>query len=50
MNDNKVLMGLTLVNVKDAQINLQKTIIWTKKLRKGGQEWEKVCIENWIWH
>jgi len=37
-NDNKVLMGLTLVNVKDAQIGLLKTIIWIKKSGKKRQE------------
>jgi hypothetical protein len=49
-NDNKVLMGLTLVNVKDVQIGLQKIITRTKKSRKGRQKWEKACIESWKWH
>jgi hypothetical protein len=49
-NDNKVLVGLILVDVKDAQIGLQKSITWTKKSGRGGQEWEKACIESWTWH
>jgi hypothetical protein len=48
MNDNKVLVGLTLVNVKATQIGLQNTITWTNKLGKGRQEWEYACIESWI--
>ncbi len=35
MNDDKVLMGLSLVSVKDVQTSLQKRITWTKKLGKG---------------
>jgi hypothetical protein len=35
MNDDKVLVGLSLVNVKDVQTSLQKKVTWTKKLRKG---------------
>jgi hypothetical protein len=35
-NDNKVSKGLVLVNVKDVQAILQKTItLWTKKSKKG---------------
>jgi hypothetical protein len=33
-NDEKVTIGLKQVNVKATQRNLQKTITWTKKLRK----------------
>jgi len=29
-NDDKVLTGLTLVNVKNSQVGLQKSITWTK--------------------
>jgi hypothetical protein len=43
--DNKVFKGLMQVDVKDAQVVLQKTITWTKKSSKGRQEWEKACIE-----
>jgi hypothetical protein len=37
--------SLMQVNVKDAQVTLQKSITWTKKSSKGRQEWEKACIE-----
>jgi hypothetical protein len=30
-NGDKVSIGLTLVNVKNSQIGLQKSITWTKK-------------------
>jgi len=46
MNDDKVLMSLTLASVKDAQTSLQKVITWTKKSRKGRHEWEKACINS----
>jgi hypothetical protein len=36
-NDDKVSVGLTLVNVKDAQTCLQKIITWTNNLGKGGK-------------
>jgi len=41
-NDDKFL-GLKLLNVENVQINLQKLITWTKILRKGRLEWEKMC-------
>jgi len=50
MNDDKVLVGLILVNVKDAQIGLQKIISRIKKSGKGKQKWEKACIESGMWH
>ncbi len=34
-NDERMVTSLKHVNVKNAQVNLQKTITWTKKLRKG---------------
>ncbi len=34
-NDVKVLVGLSLVSVKDIQTSLQKRVIWTKQLGKG---------------
>ncbi len=40
-NDEKVTIGLKQINVKATQGNLQKIIMWTKKLGKGRQEWEK---------
>ncbi len=33
-NDDNVYMGLTLVNVKEARVNLPKTITWTKKFKE----------------
>jgi hypothetical protein len=33
-NDDNVYMGLTLVSVKEAQVNLPKTITWTKQFNK----------------
>jgi hypothetical protein len=43
-------VNLTLASVKDAQTSLQKVIIWTKKLGKGRQKWEKDCIESGMRH
>jgi hypothetical protein len=34
-NDERMVTSLKHVNVKNAQVNLQMTITWTKKLRKG---------------
>jgi hypothetical protein len=50
MNDDKVLVSLILVNVKDVKTSLQKSITWTKKSRKWRQEWEKAYIESGMWH
>jgi hypothetical protein len=50
MNDDKVLMILTLASVKDVQTSLQKVITWTKKSGKGRHEWEKACINSGMWH
>jgi hypothetical protein len=36
-NDDKVSTLYTLVNVKDFQTGLQKTITWTKNQGKGGK-------------
>jgi hypothetical protein len=35
--------------VKDSQTALQKTITWTKNLRKGRQEWERACMDSGLW-
>ncbi len=35
--------------MKVAQGNLQKLIIWMKKLGKGRQEWEKACVKKGLW-
>lgn len=43
--DNKVSKSFMQVDVKDAQVVLQKIITWTKKSGKGRQKWEKACIE-----
>lgn len=34
-NDERMVTSLKHVNVKNAEVSLQKTITWTKKLRKG---------------
>jgi hypothetical protein len=46
IDDDKILVGVTLMNVKDAQARLQKTITWPKKLGKGRLEWERACMDN----
>jgi hypothetical protein len=33
-NDDQVSMGLTLVTLKEVQVNLHKTITWTKNQGK----------------
>ncbi len=48
-NDEKVITSLKQVSVKAAQGNLQKIITWTKKSRKGKQEWERACVERGLW-
>lgn len=45
-NDDKVVVGLILVNVKDVQTYLQKTITWIKKSGKRRKEGEHACINN----
>ncbi len=37
-------------SLKDAQATFMKTITWTKKFKKGGHEWEKVCHEVALGH
>jgi len=49
-NDDKISIGLKSVNVKDARAGLQKIITWTKKFRKGTQEWEWACYDNGMQH
>lgn len=36
----------SLVNVKDVQVGLQKTITWIKKSGKRKQEWERACMDS----
>jgi hypothetical protein len=38
------------VSVKDADVGLQKTIIWTKKSKKGRHEWEHACVKSGMRH
>lgn len=45
INDTKFGVGMKEVSVVEAQKTLGKTIIWTKKLSKGRQEWEFACKE-----
>jgi hypothetical protein len=33
-NDDNVYMGLTLVSVKEAQVNLPKIVTWKKKFKE----------------
>jgi hypothetical protein len=33
-NDDNVYMGLTLMSVKETQVNLPKTFTWTKKIKE----------------
>jgi hypothetical protein len=33
-NDDNVYIDLTLVSVKEVQVNLPKTITWTKKIKE----------------
>ncbi len=33
-NDDNVYMGLTLMNVKEAQVNLPNTFTWTKNIKE----------------
>jgi uncharacterized protein YdhG (YjbR/CyaY superfamily) len=42
MNDDKISMGLRQVNVKDAQIRLQKTITWTKNQEREA----RACVKS----
>ncbi len=37
---------LTLMDVKDAQIGLDKTITWIKVITKRKAKWEKASIES----
>jgi RNase H-fold protein (predicted Holliday junction resolvase) len=44
IDDAKVYQGFSKISLKAIQTSLQKTITWTKKLRKGKQEWKNVYI------
>lgn len=41
--NEKMCQNFKYVYVKSIQSNLQKCITWIKKLKKGKQEWNKVC-------
>jgi len=45
-NDEFFFVWLKNVRVKKTHGDLQNTITWTKKSRKGRQEWEQACSEN----
>jgi RPA family protein len=49
-NDEKVFVWLRNISVKKTQSGLQKTISWTKKSRKGRQEWEWACFKSGMQH
>ena len=44
-DDTKVYIEMKKVSIKEAQTNLQKTITWIKRIKRGREEWYKVCIE-----
>ncbi len=45
-NDNKVCGGLVReASLKLSQSKLQTTIMWTKKLGRGGKEWREACMD-----
>ncbi len=52
--DEKVCKDLQYVSIKVTQGDLHKCITWPNQLGKGGQEWEKTCVNlgfhkgNWI--
>jgi hypothetical protein len=46
----KFLLGWNMCTLKDGHVDLQKTIVWTKKSRKGGHEWEHACVKNGMRH
>jgi hypothetical protein len=37
--------NMKYVFIEYAQANLQKNIIWPKKIGKGKHEWNKACVE-----
>ncbi len=49
-NDNKIYVGLEHVNVKNAEVGLQKTITWTKKFTIRRENWEHACAESGMQH
>jgi hypothetical protein len=44
--DEKVYKGLKYVFVKIAQYDQHKCITWSKKSRKGRQEWNNACADS----
>jgi hypothetical protein len=42
-NETEVCVGMTEVNLKQAQATLQQTITWMKKSAKGLWEWKYFC-------
>ncbi len=47
--DEKVYKGLKYVFVKFAQYDQHKCITWSKKSRKGRQEWNNTCANSNIY-
>jgi hypothetical protein len=43
-SNEKINLGLQLVNIKFTQSSIQTYIIWFKKSRKGRVEWTKACL------
>jgi hypothetical protein len=44
MNDDEVLVGLTLVSVKDVQTHLQKKLFRQKNQGKGGKNGKRPAL------
>lgn len=44
IDNAKVYHGFSKVNLKGVQTSLQKTITWTKKIRKRRQKWKVSCV------
>jgi len=45
--DKKNCKGFRCVPIKFAHINMQKCIIWLKKISRGRHGWIKTCVDFW---
>jgi len=43
--EEKVCKDMIFVSINNAQFDFQKCITWSKKSRKGKQQWNKVCMD-----
>jgi hypothetical protein len=46
VTSKEVARGLSYASIKSTQVDIQKCITWLKKLSKGQQAWEKVCVDS----